>query len=167
MSMLKPPSVPVAIDAINDALALLPPGLTSQQARLLLLAIALQESGCRTRRQAGNGPARSLWQGEVTGGMCYGVLRHRLTGPVARGLCDDRDCPPDPRSVWQRIEVDDVLAAGLARLLLFSDPAPLPDIGDVDGAWAYYLRTWRPGRPRPEHWPGHYAEALQALGMAA
>ena len=38
----------------------------------------------------------------------------------------------------------DVLAAGLARLLLWTDPSRLPRLGDADGAWQLYVRTWRP-----------------------
>jgi hypothetical protein len=33
-------------------------------------------------------------------------------------------------------------------------------IGDADGAWAYYLNTWRPGKPHPETWPALYVQAL-------
>jgi len=38
-----------------------------------------------------------------------------------------------------------VLAAGLARLLLWTDRPPLPALQDVEGGWQLYLRTWRPG----------------------
>lgn len=38
-----------------------------------------------------------------------------------------------------------MLAAGLARLLLWSDPGRLPSEDDVEGAWRLYLKTWRPG----------------------
>ncbi len=34
-----------------------------------------------------------------------------------------------------------------ARLLLWTDAKPLPAIGDEQGAWDYYLRNWRPGKP--------------------
>ncbi|MNL86831.1 hypothetical protein D3C87_2157110 [compost metagenome] len=54
-----------------------------------------------------------------------------------------------------------MLAAGVARLLLWTDPKTLPSIGDVDAAWALYLRTWRPGKPHPQTWP-----ALHALAVA-
>ena len=55
----------------------------SQRAARFLLAIALQESGLRYRRQvvaggAENGPASSFWQFEKGGG-CKGVLAHRST----------------------------------------------------------------------------------------
>ena len=59
-------------------------------------------------------------------------------------------------------EWDDVLAAAFARLLLFTDPAKLPKLGDADGAWQLYLRTWRPGKPHPHTWPDLYAQALEA-----
>lgn len=34
---------------------------------------------------------------------------------------------------------------GLARLLLYTDPARLPELGAEAGVWQLYLRTWRPG----------------------
>jgi hypothetical protein len=55
-----------------------------------------------------------------------------------------------------------VLAAIFARLLLFSDPAPLP--ADMGEAYALYRRTWRPGKPqRPEQWSNEWRIAQGAL----
>ncbi|WP_447751835.1 hypothetical protein [Pseudomonas nicosulfuronedens] len=51
--------------------------------------------------------------------------------------------------MWAAIEHDDILAACMARLLLFTDPARLPALGDESGAWDMYLRVWHPGKPRP------------------
>ena len=160
---IEAPSIPVAIRAIDDALKLLPPKLTSQEARVMLLAIALQESGCATRCQANNGPAHSMWQGEVTGGMCYWIFRHPATKTLAPALCAACRCSPLAHDVWTRIESDDVLAAGLARLLLLSDPKLLPAIGDESAAWDYYQRNWKPGKPHPGRWSGNYRAALAAL----
>ncbi len=58
-----------------------------------------------------------------------------------------------------------MLAAAFARLLLLTDAKPLPQIGDVQGAWAYYVRNWRPGKPHPDTWPGLYKQAQAALGV--
>ena len=58
----------------------------------------------------------------------------------------------DPDAIYAALEYDDVLAAGVARLLLWTDPKALPPVGDVDAAWALYLRTWRPGKPKPDSW---------------
>jgi hypothetical protein len=66
--------------------------------------------------------------------------------------------------VYNSLAHDDVLAAAFARLLLWTDPQRLPSLGDADGAWALYLRTWRPGKPHPQTWPALYAQALAAVG---
>ena len=104
-----------------------------------------------------------MWQGEATGGMCYWVFRHPATKTLAPALCAARQCSPLAHDVWTRIESDDVLAAGLARLLLLSDPKLLPAIGDESAAWDYYQRNWKPGKPHPGRWSGNYRAALAAL----
>lgn len=160
---------------VAEALLLLPAKMTSPQAELMLLAIGLQESELKHRRQHGNGPARSLWQAEQGGGMVAGLLgfHNQDVQDLARGLCAVRGVPAQPRAVWEAIEHDDVLAAGLARLLLFTDPARLPGLGDEEGAWQLYLRTWRPGAftrgtaaKRAElrqKWAKNYAQVLEVV----
>ena len=150
---------------LAEAFALLPACMESPQAEVMLLAIGLQESSFIHRRQLGNGPAKSFWQAEQGGGMVTGLLRYHddRVRDLARGLCAVRGVEPTPSSVWSAIEHDDVLAVGLARLLLWTDPAPLPALGDADGAWQLYLRTWRPGRPHPGSWPSLYAQALEVV----
>ena len=111
----------------------------------MLLAIGLQESRFVHRRQIG-GPARGFWQFEQGGGV-RGVLAHPASAALARQVCQVRGVPPTAPSVYSRLELDDVLAAAFARLLLWTDPARLPRTGDADAAWALYLRTWRPGKP--------------------
>lgn len=160
-------TVPVAaMQAVDAALALLPPQMDTPAARVMLLAIGLQESRLTARAQiltgGGKGPARGLWQFEQGGG-CRGVLRHSASQYWMHHLCDQRGCPPTPSSLWSRIETDDVLAAGAARLLLFTDPRRLPQIGDDQGAWALYLRVWRPGKPHPHTWSALYAQAADAV----
>lgn len=145
--------------AIRPALSLLPAHLDSAPARLMLLAIGLQESRFEHRRQIG-GPARGFWQFEQGGGV-LGVYRHHNTHELLRLLCRERDCNFDPRAIYGQIDSDDVLAAGLARLLLYADPKPLPDLGDAESAWDCYIRSWRPGKPHPKTWPDLYAQALQ------
>ena len=157
--------------AITPALALLPARMSSPEAEVMLLAIGLQESRFQHRRQLvgspprPTGPAKSLWQAEQGGGMVAGLLRYHddRVRDVVVGLCAVRGVAPAARDVWDAIEHDDVLAAGLARLLLFTDPGRLPKLGDVDGAWQLYLRTWRPGRPKPETWPALYAQAMEVV----
>ena len=46
---------------------------------------------------------------------------------------------------------------------LWTDPKALPPVGDVDAAWALYLRTWRPGKPKPDSWAGLYQRAMAAV----
>ncbi|WP_325438181.1 hypothetical protein [Pseudomonas nitroreducens] len=159
---------------IEPALLLLPARMESPQAIVMLLAIGMQESRFTYRRQMGNGPAKSFWQAEQGGGMVAGLLRYRVEAlrDLATGLCAVRGVVPAAPDVWNAIEHDDVLAAGLARLLLFTDPARLPALGDEAGAWDLYLRTWRPGAydkgtpaKRAElrkKWAAGYAAALEA-----
>jgi hypothetical protein len=148
--------------AIDDAFALLPPKMDGAASRVLLLAIALQESGFKSRRQYGNGPARGYWQFEASGGV-IGVLAHHSTATHARIVCGLRDVKPIVTDVHAALEFDDVLAAAFARLLLWTDRHALPALGDERGAWAYYLRTWRPGKPHADRWPANYAEALRLV----
>lgn len=160
----------IRASAIAPALELLPGNMDSPEALVMMLTIGLQESRFIHRRQMGNGPARSFWQGERGGGMVHGVRTHRATKDHAARLYRARNAAPTNQAIWEAIEHDDVLAAGLARLLLWSDPQRLPELGDVEGAWQLYLRTWRPGaytRGNAEEranlrrkWGDYYAQAL-------
>jgi hypothetical protein len=138
-------------EAITPALALLPAKMDTVAARVMLLAIGLQESRFQDRRQLigkpprPTGPAKSFWQGERGGGLVSGVRTHEATRDLAAQLYRARGVAADNAAIWNAIEHDDVLAAALARLLLWSEPGRLPEVGDVDGAWTLYLRTWRPG----------------------
>jgi hypothetical protein len=135
--------------------------LDTPQAVVLLLAIAAQESGLTARRQIG-GPARGFWQFEQGGGV-NGVLTNSATRSSAAILCSSLSIPVDTVSVYESIAWNDHLATGFARLLLWSDTAPLPNVGEADAGWAMYLRNWRPGRPRPADWPGNYALAMKVV----
>ncbi len=157
-------------DAINPALKILPAAMDSPRARVMLLAIGLQESRFMYRAQkiAGQpyvkGPARSFWQFELgsqsRGGGVWGVYQHPASRYWLAQLCDARRVHFEAQEIWRTIEQDDVLAAGLARLLLFTDPKPLPSVDDADGAWGLYAyRTWRPGRPHRHTWDEFHAQA--------
>lgn len=143
---------------------LLPSQFDSPEARVLLLAIGAQESAFRHRTQIG-GPAHGYWQFEQGGGVT-GVIRHRATTRWADAVCVVRGASHGRRSVYAAIVNDEVLACAFARLLLWTDPAPLPALGDKDGAWRYYLRTWRPGRPHPGNWEANYSGALECVPHA-
>ncbi|WP_428309255.1 hypothetical protein [Hydrocarboniphaga sp.] len=153
----------LATAIIPAALQLLPAALDSARARLLLVAIAIQESALRYRQQVG-GPARGFWQFEQGGGV-NGVLTHPATRPLALAVCETLVVTPTAGEVYAAIAQNDLLACCVARLLLKADAAALPDIGDRDGAWAYYQRNWRPGKPHPDKWPANYEAARQALGL--
>lgn len=162
--------------AIDPALALLPPTMDSKQARVLLLAIGLQESKFVDRwqvidrkRPQVKGPARGFWQFELgsqaSRGGVWGVFLHSASRFWLSKLCEARDVAFAPRAIWLAIEQDDVLAAGLARLLLFTDPKRLPALGEEKAAWNLYrVSTWRPGKPHVQTWPENYAQAMRAVG---
>lgn len=156
---------------IDPALKLLPCGLDSLQARVMLLAIGLQESRFAYRRQIVGGqmigPAKSFWQAEKGGGMVKGVRLHAATRDLATLLYSARGVRRLDSSIWNAIEHDDVLAAGLARLLLYTDPYKLPALGHEQEAWELYVRTWRPGKPRRDTWNAFYTRALDFVTGAA
>ncbi|MDR0216211.1 MAG: hypothetical protein LBJ15_19750 [Comamonas sp.] len=168
---------------IAPAMALLPAGMDSQRARVMLLAIGLQESRFEHRRQlVGSpprpiGPAKSFWQAEQGGGMVHGVRLHDKSRAPAATLYAARGVVANDAAIWNAIEQDDVLAAGLARLLLWTDPKPLPAVEDEASAWQLYLRTWRPGawergnaQQRADlraKWARNHAQARAALEVAA
>lgn len=153
---------------VVPALKLLPAQMDTDRARVMPLAIAGQESNLAHRFQVvagkpgAKGPARGLWQAELGGGYS-GVLRHDATAGLARAVCDARGIPATAEAVWHGIEHDDILACCFARLLLWTDPRALPEIGDVAGAWNLYIRTWRPGRPHISRWKRHYDAAVEAV----
>lgn len=150
-----------AAAAIDGALALLPEQMGSREARVMLWAIGLQESRFTHRRQIG-GPARGFWQfedGRLS--ALAGLLRLDSTAGHMDTLAEARCVRPERSAIYRQLEHDDILAAGVARLLLWSDPQRLPRIGDADGAWALYLRTWRPGKPHPRTWANLYSRALE------
>jgi hypothetical protein len=133
----------------------LPATMDSPESRAMLLAIGLQESKFQHRVQV-RGPARGFWQFEEGGGV-HGVLQHpssrRYITPVLKTLLyEEEDC-------YEAIKDNDILAAVFARLLLWTDPKPLPKSDHPGIAWDYYLRNWRPGKPHKKTWAGYYKQA--------
>lgn len=151
---------------IDPALQLLPSRMDGPQARVMLLAIGLQESRFSYRfqivkgRPGIKGPAKSFWQfEEPTVGL---VLRNPVTARHANMLCSHFGLASRQRDVHWAMEENDVLAAAMARLLLWADAKPLPDLGDVEGAWTMYAdRAWRPGKPHRHTWDAFYMQALE------
>jgi hypothetical protein len=169
--------LPMSPQTFNDqvltpALALLPVAMDSKKARVMLIAIGLQESRLAHRWQVlqggGKGPARGLMQFEqgtaASRGGVWGVFLHPASRYWLSVLCESRGVGCEPRQIYAAIEVDDILAAGVARLLLFTDPHRLPEIDDVQGAWHLYAnRTWRPGKPKPDSWRANHKAAVLAV----
>lgn len=134
------------------------------KARVLVMAIAGQESAWEHRRQIG-GPARSYWQFEKGGGVA-GVLRHPASKDKIERLCMPLDIPCTVDIVYEAMAWNDRLACCMARLLLWTDPHALPALGARDAAWDYYIRNWRPGLPHPETWPARYGTAMSLVTPA-
>ena len=109
----------VAIPAINAALRILPSAMDSVQARVMLLAIGLQESRFIHRFQivhgkpGAKGPARGFWQFELgsraSRGGVWGVFLHESSRYWLSVLCEARGVAFEPRAIWTAIETDDVL----------------------------------------------------------
>jgi hypothetical protein len=151
----------VLADVIVPALALLDPRMDSPEARLMLLAVGGQESGWMERQQIG-GPAQGLWQFERNGVL--GVMNASATGSYAYNVCQKLGVTWGSTSILGQLAQDDELACVFARLLLWSDPRALPEVGDMMGAFNYYERTWRPGKPSYTRWKQTaYPQALAAL----
>lgn len=146
----------VRAEIMPAAFALLPARLDSRAARVMVLAIGLQESRFEHRRQV-RGPARGFWQFEHGGGV-RGVLRHAASRPLLLPILATLQYESD--ECFEAIVHNDVLACVFARLLLWTHPKPLP--ADADAAWRYYIDTWRPGKPHPETWGALYDAASAA-----
>lgn len=135
-------------------------------AKRIMLAIAQQESGAslsaryQSSPSTSPGPARGFWQFEQAGGVA-GVLSHSASKDHAAKLCQSCVVVANSGAVWRSLEGHDDLAVGFARLLLFTDPRPLP-VTEQDG-WDYYIRNWRPGKPHPENWARNWENASAAV----
>ena len=147
---------------IPAALALLPPRMDTPSARACLVAIGLQESEFRARRQGRGGPARGFWQFEF-GGALLNVLTHARTKAHALTVCEALAVTPAASACFDALEHNDVLAAAFARLQLWQDPSPLPAADDPAAGWRLYLDAWRPGQPRPATWSSNYRRAWAAI----
>ena len=100
------------------------------------------------------------------------MLHHAVCGPHLTAVCERYGLMPEADRIWNALVYNDSLAFAVARLLLWTDPAALPAVGDADAALAYYARNWRPqwwerGMPEPGRWAGSYAEAMDAVAASA
>jgi len=149
------------------AFALLPAKCNSPEAQIQLLSIGLQESRFEWRKQLGNGPARGFWQfeqgNEKSRGGVWGVANHTKTADLLKSVCRARGVAFDVKTIWSKLETDDVLACCVARLLLLIDPKPLPKAHETTKAWDAYIWGWRPGKPHPETWATYHAQAVKEV----
>lgn len=164
---------------VEPAMRLLPAAMDTAQARVMLLAIGLQESRFEHRyqvvqgRPGVKGPARGFWQFELgtraSRGGVWGVYLHEASRYWLSIVCAARGVAFDPKALWERVEHDDVLAAAVARLLLFTDAQRLPAVNDTAAAWDLYARrTWRPGKPHRQTWDAFHVQAReQVVGVTA
>lgn len=147
---------PTDIDRlITAALSFLPAAMDSKAARVMLMAIGMQESRFKHRRQVG-GPAHGFWQFEMGGGI-RGVMTHKATSATIRGVLERMRYPVTVEAAYNAVVDNDIVAGACARLLLYSLPTALPVTSD-DG-WDQYIKAWRPGTPHPETWADFYAMA--------
>ncbi|WP_043309275.1 hypothetical protein [Pseudomonas sp. ML96] len=163
---------------LAEALLLLPAKMTKPAAEIQLLATHLQEAPngeqCQLPVRPGKcGPARGIFQFELGGGVA-GVLRHRSSRQHVLEVCAALGVPPTEQGIFDALPgTVDVLDCALARLLYWTDPNPLPDVGAVETAWRYYLRNWRPGAyangtaqeraKLRQKWSVNYAHAMDVV----
>lgn len=155
---MNPTALYVARHVIPAAMALLPLGMDTPNARALLMAIGQQESGFRYRRQQG-GPALGYWQFEDGGwSATAGVLRHPKTAEAIQTVLAVLGYSSYAREdIHAAMEHNDVLACCFARLLLYTDARSLPNAAEGPQGWLIYLATWRPGRPHANSWAANFS----------
>ena len=136
-----------------------------RNARVLGLAIAGQESGWEYRVQLDGGEGHSFWMFETIG--VDGVLSDPLVGPMARSLARAAGVAVTAQDIWETIATPrgDALAVGLMRLLLYSDPLPIPPPYAPISCYDYYDHLWRPGKPHEADWATNLAEANAAVPL--
>lgn len=156
-------SLPNALIFINSGLHYLPQKMNSTEAICQLLTIGLQESRFVHTTQVG-GPAHGYWQFEKGGGV-KGIMTHEAVKGYTQSTCAFFNVAFDAESIYQALPGIPTFAAALARLLLWTDPKPLPKCGDVEGSWDLYNRVWRPGKPHSETWEVYREQACQLLGI--
>lgn len=146
--------------AVNPAMAVLPAYLDSPNARAMIIAICLQESGLIHRQQIG-GPARGYAQFELP--SVNRVLVHPVSGPIISRSCGVMDIPIEASYIYAAIGYNDVLAVILARALLRTLTQSLPNRDDMAGGWNQYIDAWRPGKPRIDDWAGNWESAWNVV----
>lgn len=132
----------------------------SNEVRLLLLAIAGQESSWQDIRQVDEGAGIDPWQ--MQGNTVSEILANPATTALALKICLALNVKPRPGLIWDNFLSNTRLAVAFARLDLWANPAPLPPYGNQGAGYQYYLDTWRPGAPSRTRWTTVYSGALAA-----
>lgn len=112
----------------------------STRAEKLLLATAWIESHCGQNLKQEPGPARGMWQMEPA---TADLVHHQLTEKQDYLLGRLR-LIRFPAGVNEIANLH--YSCGLARFLYWFEPSAIPDEA---GMYDYYLKVWRPGKPRP------------------
>lgn len=140
----------------------LPGKFNSIEADAMLLTIKVTESGPDfTTRQQKGGPAHGLWQFELAG--TAGVIRHSASARYVDTVCYLLGVPVFVQTIYKEFLTNDVLACAFARLLLYTDAAPLPALHQPLEAAHYYKRTWKPGAYREQDFINNYKQVMDFL----
>lgn len=151
----------VLADVIVPAFEHLPSEMDSPEARLIVLATGVQETQYQTRQQV-DGPARGLFQAQYN--FILDLMHNPASGNHVWNLCGVMGITYGSHAMFDALLRDDPFAACMCRLGFWCDPRPLPDVGDVLGAWGAYERVQRPGKPSYTRWKQTaYPQALAAL----
>lgn len=150
---------------IPAAMSLLPGRMDSSPSKAMLLTIGIQESGFTARQQggtskkSGEGPAKSWWQFEKSGGV-QELLETPSTRAILTPICDTLGYPEwTAAALHEAMEHNDVLACVMARLLLYKDPLAMPESSESAKGWLIYTRQWRPGDAHPKTWLPNFQRA--------
>lgn len=133
----------------------------SVEEHTMLLAIAGVESAWSQRTQQPVAYAHSFWQWERGGVL--GLMRDDETSKQVAVLCGMAGVPFQSTGIWNYMakpEADNFSAA-MSRLLLWTDPSPLPKT--MDDGFDYYVRNWRPGKPYEPRWAAVWSQAVAAI----
>ena len=145
----------------NNTLRDIGDGRSVEMAEFMLLAIAGQESNWEHRWIEADSLVRGYWQ------FAPPHVKDVMTRNTSRGTANEMlgKLGMDTRVVYEvhrYIATNDILACSFARLFLWNDSEPLPQV-DEDEMWDYYLRNWRPGKPSRERWRSVWQQARDVM----
>lgn len=142
------------------------PAMDTAKARLMLLAISGTESEWTFRVQKPVAYAHGFWQFEKRGATLEVLTNDRVSG-MAATLCAQNNVTGGLDEVFDAIIDHDFLACGFARLALWLNPNPLPELGQEAAAFRYYVNTWHPGKPDAARFARYYALSMSTVRSSA